>query len=242
MDTIQACKLVFLFVSLGALAKYNRTLQSRILSVYVRRRTTYAWKQRKQLPGFLRKLLDVVFNVDPCTASVDSPTRLGESIKVVSATLERDDMCIDVTQDLEKIFKKVDKSGYITVSMDDLVPKRTKWVPDWEMDVVYLGHANPDKRIKAGRFAVKYRADSEEDVVFPPYSALESVKRGLGTKRILDAKTTNKDVTDDARMYGGLRLTFYQDVDNNHIVKSYIGHKDVQVSIQSRGKIENIFI
>jgi len=219
----------------------------RVFMQYSKLVTNYKWKYRKYLPSYLMKLSDKILSIETQSATVNCPRDITESVTITEAILTKHDMCIDVTNDMSEWTKQIDKSGYITIYMDELVPISFQNTSDnslWELEVSYLGHSDPIKKIEAQQFCVKYECHGGDNgIVFPPYSASEKIKKGLGLPKITKAMNEQGNMLSEAYRYAGLRKNFYKDCENDFIVKPYIGSlHDTYVEISHKGSVEVLVI
>lgn len=200
-------------------------------------RSDYRWKFRVKTPDFLRRLGDYVFQLDK-NASIDSPRNLAESILIVSATLSKTNMCVDVADKVKKELQNITNSGFVVLHLDQLAS--TPELPgfsDCSLEVIYFGHADPSKKIPAAEFGVKYNASVCSEVKFPPYKATDKIQKGFTTNKVLHARTFHeKDLTPLAKKYAGLKANFYADVADPQVQKGHIDHKEVHVLLSENGK------
>ena len=205
--------------------------------VYSGARSKYRWRLRVKTPNCFRPVGDYVFKLGE-NATLDSPRNVVESIKVVSATLKKDNLCVDVADKVNDELKDMPFYGSILLHLDRL--ETTAEYPgddDCSLEVVYKGHANPEKKIPAEEFGVKYNGKVYSTVVFPPYKATEKIKKGFTTNKVLHARTFHeKNLTPLAKKYAGLKANFYDDVACPHVQKGHIDHKEVHVLLSENGK------
>ncbi|CAM9172583.1 unnamed protein product, partial [Sphacelaria rigidula] len=202
-----------------------------VFVAYAEARSKYRWKHRRKTPAFLRPLGDWFFKLSE-NASVDCPRNIAESVKIVSAILNRKDKQINVTEKVQKRINEglvsSNETGKVTLYMDELMGfgpnlhEKTE-LTEWALEVIYRGHANPDKRIPAGEFGVKYIAEVFSPMLFPPYSAKEKILKGLTSNKVLHARSFHeKNLTPLAQKYAGLKANFYEDVVDTHVQKGHI--------------------
>lgn len=205
--------------------------------VYAGARSNYRWRLRIKTPDLLRRMGDYVFQLDN-NASIDSPRNLAESVRVVSATLTKANMCADVTDKINSCLGKITESGTVILHLDQLAS--TPELPgfdDCSLEVIYFGHANPLKKIPAAEFGVKYNAKVCSRIAFPPYKVTEKIQRGFTTNKVLHARTFHeKNLTPLAKKYAGLKANFYADVTDPQVQKGHIDHKEVHVLLSEGGK------
>lgn len=227
-----------------------RKVASKAFMVYCDTRSKYRWRLRLKTPNFARPTLDWVLNLS-ATASVDSPRNITESLEVVSATLRREDMCVDVRSRVEECLKKgLGDTGKVALHMDDLVPstgsmssQELSLSSEWSLEVLYLGHADPSKKIPAEEFGVKYTAKAQAFILFPPYKATEKIKRGFTSNKVLHARTFHeKNLTPLAKKYAGLNANFYKDVVDPHVHKFHVDHPEMHVLVSEKGKAPSTII
>lgn len=225
-----------------------RKVAAKGFMVYCETRSKYRWRLRLKTPNFARPTLDWVLNLS-ATASVDSPRNVAESLKVVSATLRREDMCVDVRHKVEEFVEKgLADTGKVALHMDELVPsagrnQEPSLSSEWSLEVLYLGHADPSKRIPAEEFGVKYTAKAKAFILFPPYKATEKIKRGFTSNKVLHARTFHeKNLTPLAKIYAGLKANFYKDVVDPHVHKFHVDHPEMHVLVSERGKAPSTII
>ena len=214
--------------------------------------TSYRWNYRKRIPYMFRNFTDRVTNVDSFDATVNCPGNISESIKILEATLSRPDMCVDVTHELSNFMNNLeDDWGVVNVYAHDILPKSIKYAHDinnknirWQLEVFYLGHADPERKIKAEEFAVKYECETHfKGILFPPYSASEKIKKGLGTPRITKAENQFSDMVVEANKYAGLKKDFYEGCEELGVIKSYIGSPYVTyVEVSGRDGIQSLVL
>lgn len=205
--------------------------------MYSAARSKYRWKLRLKTPDVFRHVGDKFFKLDHDTASIDSPRNLAESIKVVSATVKKSNMCIDVVDKVNKALQELTESGTVILQMDQLAPSPDLLgFDDCSLEVVYIGHADPSKRIPAAEFGVKYKAKVCSGIVFPPYKVTDKIQKGFSTSKILHARTFHeKNLTPLAKKYAGLKANFYKDVVDPRVQKDHIDHKQVHVLLSENG-------
>lgn len=213
---------------------------STVFVAYAEARSKYRWKHRVKTPTFLRPLGDWVFTLSE-TASVDCPKTIAESVKIVSAVLNRKDMQIDVSKEVQKRLDEgltpTNEIGKVTLYMDELVGPNMPETSEWSLEVIYKGHADPTKRIPSAEFGVKYIAKVSSPVLFPPYRATDKIRKGLTVNKVLHARTFHeKNLTPLAKKYAGLNANFYEDVTDTHVQKNHIDHKEVHVILSQRGQ------
>ena len=200
-------------------------------------RSNYRWRLRVKTPDFLTHIGDYAFQLDK-NASLDSPRNLAESIKVVSATLTKTNMCVDVADKVNSCLLNITESGFVVLHLDQLAS--TPELPgfdDCSLEVIYFGHADPSKKIPAAEFGVKYNANVCSEVKFPPYKATEKIQKGFTTNKVLHARTFHeKNLTPLAKKYAGLKANFYADVVDPQVQKGHIDHKEVHVLLSENGK------
>jgi len=213
--------------------------------------SAYKWEYRKSTPGTFVPLLDKILSVDPFYATVNCPSTISESIKIVEATLTRKDMCIQVTEEFRCAIRHIGKEGTIKIYMNDLLPNilrhmKSSVTCQWGVEVTYLGHADPNKKISAEEFSVKYECSNpvSDSIVFPPYSALEKIKKGLGLPKVVRAVGDyNQNMTVEAAAFAGLKTDFYEGCDRPHVVKSYIGNEnETFVEITHLGDVKSLIL
>ena len=219
---------------------------SKAFMVYSEARSKYRWRLRLKTPNFARPTLDWVFKLSS-SASVDSPRSVAESLEVVSATLRREEMCVDVRSLVEECFKKgLSETGKVAIHMDELVPSKNQELgaaSEWSLEVIYVGHADSSKRIPAEEFGVKYTAKSQAFILFPPYRATEKIKKGLTANKVLHARSFHeKNLTPLAKKYAGLNANFYKDVNDPHIHKFHVDHPEMHVLVSERGQAPSTVI
>lgn len=224
-----------------------RGVASKSFMVYSETRSKYRWRLRLKTPNFARPILDWVFKLST-TASVDSPRNVAESLKVISATLTREDMSVDVRSLVEECLEKgLGDTGKVALHMDKLVPSTAntdfKEPKEWSLEVLYRGHADPSKRIPAEEFGVKYTAKAQAFMLFPPYKATEKIKRGFTSNKVLHARTFHeKNLTPLAKKYAGLYANFYKDVVDPQIHKFHVDHPEMHVLVSEKGKAPTTII
>lgn len=211
--------------------------------VYSGARSNYRWRLRVKTPDFLRHMGDYVFQLDN-NASIDSPRNLAESIQVVSATLTKTNMCVDVADKVNSCLQNITESGIVVLHLDQLAS--TPELPGFDncsLEVIYFGHADPSKKIPAAEFGVKYNANVCSEVKFPPYKATEKIQKGFTTNKVLHARTFHeKNLTPLAKKYAGLKANFYADVVDPQVQKGHIDHKEVHVLLSENGKAPTTII
>lgn len=220
-------------------ACFARRSITECLFVYSRMRSTYRWKARRSVPRLLRRPIDYIFNLNSQLATLDCPADLRESICVTRAMLGRSDMCVDVTQDMNRLLDNMNDIGWVCVHMEDVlpIPFIKEEVLEWSLEVTYIGHANPKKRVPAAQFCVKYAAHPVDGVPFPPYPASENIKKGFGAPRVVSARSFyDEDLVDDAKIYAGLHANFYEDTVEQSILKNYIGTEEAVVLLAEKGR------
>lgn len=229
-----------MFIGLPSLSGLARKGVTNAFLLYARSRSKYRWTVRCKTPGFMRHLGDYVFQLDKNAASIDSPRNLAESIKVMNATFRKNNMCLEVTDKLNSCLRGMTESGNIILQLSELVkvvPGGMLGYEECSLEVLYLGHADPSKKIPAAEFGVKYNAKVCSSIVFPPYKVSEKIKKGLATNKVVHARTFHeKNLTHLATRYAGLRANFYRDVDDPTVQKDHIDHKEVHVLLSEKGK------
>lgn len=214
--------------------------------MYSRSRAAYRWNLRPKTPRFtgLTHLGDYVFHLDKETAGIDSPRSLPESIKVLSATFKKHDMCTDVADKVNSCLRGLEgSSGNVVLYLNDFIQGPTCGNEECSLEVLYIGHADPTKQIQAGQFGVKYSARACSSIVFPPYKVTEKIKRGLTANKVVHARTFHeKNLTPLAIKYAGLRANFYRDVADPQVLKDHIDHKEVHVLLSEKGKAPHTIV
>ena len=227
--------------------KVFRKVAAKGFMVYCETRSKYRWRLRLKTPDFARPTLDWVLNLS-ATANVDSPRNVAESLEVVSATLRRNDMCVDVRHEVQECLRNgLGDTGKVALHMDKLVPSTRNQVltlsSEWSLEVLYLGHADPSKRIPAEEYGVKYTAKAQAFILFPPYKATEKIKKGFTANKVLHARTFHeKNLTPLAKKYAGLNANFYKDVVDPHVHKFHVDHQEMHVLVSERGKTPSTII
>lgn len=212
--------------------------------------SAYRWRYRKSTPYTFLPLIDNLLHVDPFYATVNCPAVVSESVKIIEATLTRKEMCIQVTEEFRYSMNRIGEEGTVKIYMNDLLPnilrhmKSTSDSSQWGVEVTYLGHADPSKKISAEEFSVKYECDNpvSDAIIFPPYSALEKIKKGLGLPKVVRAVDDyNQDMTIEVAAFAGLKTDFYEGCDRSNVVKSYIGSEnETFVEITHLGVVKNL--
>lgn len=211
-----------------------------VFLMYSDARSAYRWRLRLRTPGLLKPFGDWVFHLTPTRASVDSPKNVAESIVVVSASLTFDGKTTDVTERVQHVFR-TSRLGYgstkVALYAEDLLDDSgLSELGMWSLEIIYIGHADPSRRIPADEFAVKYVAKVSSAILFPPYEATEKIQKGLGTKKIIHARTFHeKNLTSLAKKYAGLRVNFYEDVQDSQVQKFHIDHQETHVLVSNKG-------
>lgn len=224
-----------------ALKHVARQGATKLFLLYSDAQSKYRWKLRVKTPNFIRFGLDRFFGLNE-SASVDCPKNVTESVKVLSATLGTTNMNVDVTDNMAQCLRSPDKHntleelGSVVLYMHQFLDGAVD-VQEWFLEVMYLGHADPSKRIPAQEFGVKYVAKALDGISFPPYKATEKIKKGFKASKVIHARTFHeKNLTPLAKKYAGLRANFYQDVENHQVQKLHIDHKQVHVLLSENGK------
>lgn len=233
------------------LENFRQRLHAKLFMMYSSTKTKYKWEVRKKCPKCLTAPLDHLFALNDITASVDSPRDIADGIKVVSATLRNEHMCVDVTSQMGEcvsirvgVDDEYAKIGEVMLYMGDLVKVSSSSAApdtgvdgDWSLDILYLGHAHPLKHVSAQEFGVKYVAKISEGILFPPYNAAETIRKGFKANKVVFARSFDeRDLTPLAKKYAGLRANFYQDVDDPQVQKRYIDHTEAHVLLSENGK------
>lgn len=215
---------------------------SKVFGVYAETRSKYRWRHRPNTHASLRPVGDWIFNLNDDEASADSPRNMAESVKILSATLKKEDMCIDVSNSVQKRLEEAlietNQTGKVSLYLAELAPA-CDHVPGgkWSLEILYRGHADPTRRIPADEFGVKYIAEVFSPILFPPYSATEKIRKGLTANKVLHARTFHeKNLTPLAQKYAGLKANFYDDVADSHVQKGHIDHKEVHVILSQKGR------
>lgn len=238
---LTACGMIVAPTVSRALKHVAREGATRIFLVYSDVQSKYRWKLRVKTPNWIRIPFDRFFGLNE-SASVDCPKNVTESVKVLSATLGTTNMNVDVTENMAVCLRKADQHntfeelGSVVLYMHQFFDSAVD-VQEWSLEVIYLGHADPSKRIPAQEFGVKYVAKALEGITFPPYKATEKIKKGFKANKVVHARTFHeKHLTPLARKYAGLRANFYQDVEQQSVQKLHIDHKEVHVLLSENGK------
>ena len=230
---------------------YCKSVSTKAFKYYSKIVTSYRWEYRKFIPYSFRKVTDRIMCVDSFDATVNCPGDTSESIKILKAIMSRPDMRVDVTEELSKFMHNIeDEWGVVNVYAHDILPKSIKYIHDvtknskWQLEVFYLGHADPGRRIKAEEFAVKYECENHfKGVLFPPYSAYEKIKKGLGVTKITKAENQFSNMIVEANKYAGLKKDFYEGCEDLGVVKSYIGSPHVTyVEVSGRDGIQTLML
>jgi hypothetical protein len=219
------------------------TLAFRAFIVFSSLRSEYRWRLRMNTPKLLRPVGDWVFNLRPHYASVDCPRNVAESILILNARLTIEGETIEVAGKIQKKFRE-DTSGYghgstkvalyVTDLLDDV--RNLSDLGTWSLEIIYVGHADPRRLIPAAEFGVKYVASISSAILFPPYEATEKIRKGLGSTRIIHARTFHEwNLTSLATKYAGLRVNFYEDVQDSQVQKFYIDHQETHVLLSKKG-------
>lgn len=215
--------------------------------VYSEMRSKYRWEYRLRVPDFIKPVGDSLFTLGE-NASVDLPTNVSESIKILRAHLTTtwNNVPIDVSKTVQSAFdtkrfcygsSKV--AFYITDFHESIpCPNTDDDSDEWYLDIMYMGHSNPSKKIPAAEFGVRYNAKVSSALLFPPYEATEQIKKGLRANKVIHARTFHeKDLTELARKYAGLRANFYEDVNDSQVQKFYIDHSETHVLLNNQKTI-----
>lgn len=212
-----------------------------VWKIYCNSRDSYKWEKRRTIPNLIKKLGDMVFSIESEQGTVDCPLELHESIHIKSALLHFDG---NITQVAERIndlkSKNLDNKGFFRVYLDDLVPTFRKQSDMWSIYITYVGHANGSGKISAEEFAVKYNCVPDGNFLFPPFNARESISKGLGNRKILQAISNNQDVTTLAKLYGGLRRNFYDSLQADNVCKHYMPCGECKVIVSEKGNTKAI--
>lgn len=247
---------VVVVISLGAIFKYKywcgktkslckkcKRLLHTAFSTYSSKKKTYMWSTMKYAPGrypWSRTILDKVFMVDPLWTRLNSGSKKSDSVFINRAMLSTQTFCVDVTDQIEDLKGDLDdpfmgENGQISIGISDILNLDADLIGTWNLDVTYTGHANSSKKLEARQFAVRYQSKGEEEVLFPPYSVSEKTDKGLNIVRVLSAVDVDgRDRSLDAKMYAGLKATFYEDL-SDEVMKNYLPGKQTIVTL-SRGE------
>lgn len=223
------------------MGKIGSYIQSCTLK-FVKMRSNYVWTDRNQKGPLARRFLDKVFIVDPKNASLNSSPKASERVAVDMATLSRGSISMDVTHEMTNMLGSFDDpfmgdNGQITVDIDDIAPSMAGAFggDTWYLDITYRGHSDERKKIESQKYGVRYRANWEEFVTFPPYSINDKPSRGLGSKKVVSAESLDgTDVAYLAKQYAGLKANFYEDCPDE-VLKDHM-NIDAQVTLSKGDK------
>jgi len=200
---------------------------------YVRTKSAYYWVYRNNLPRIVRLVVDTLLRVDSTNALVDNPTRPSSGVEIKRAILRGDNEDTDVTSTLAEQLHQLDAPGAIdkiSFSASDLLPLEYVCVVDdpCVVDVTFRGYSNPEKRIPAKNYSVRYDLACGEVAEFPPYGVHEKQRKGFGVRKIKKVEVQAPDAPDltgRVLSWAGPRHNFYEDCDSSGVAKKYI---DVQ--------------
>jgi hypothetical protein len=237
---IDKCKLIVLKKSMAITIKCVNN------AGYIR--SEYVWLKRSKCHYFVKKVLDYIMRIDTIRADLYVATGK-ESISISGAYVLYKGFHYDVLNTMKLLWDSGD-GVQITFFLQNILSLYKLFVDNESkisLIVEYSGHSNKTKRMECGSFSVKYDGISSERVVFPPYSSLECVKKGLGTTRVISASLeSGKDCTQIARNFGGLKGTFYKELKTGTIKSnvvtfietSFSGYDEPIVNVfTSKGKV-----
>ena len=197
----------------------------RVQRKYLRAKSDYYWLHRNYVPTFLRFVADKALGVDSSNALVDRPTKPSQSVRVMSVVVRTNCSSIEAGPVLSERLRELDDPGApdaVVFSASDLCNTSASHVL---VDVRYRGHSNPQRKMPAREYMVRYGLSPGEVARFPPYGLRERQKKGFGVKKIKSATVegyNNLDVTVSAQTWVGPRNNFYADCEDMSVVKNFI--------------------
>ena len=214
-------------------------------------RSTYVWETRAMSPAFVRRVLDWGMVVDAseaklCVSSGHDSIRIDEAI----ASYEGEDY--DVKDMLEMMWICGNGDSVVfnlsrCLSYEDVIVGRYS---DITLRIKYSGHSNKKKKTPPQTFSVRYSGNCMNISHFPPYPASESIKKGLGTVKIVKAKREDGNCClQEARESSGLHGKFYNDIDTEDaMVKNSVTffeesdriHEDLKIEVTTSKGVINI--
>jgi len=186
-------------------------------------RSTYVWETRAMSPAFVRRVLDWGMVVDASEAKLCVSSGHDSNGDSVVFNLSR---CL---------------------SYEDVIVGRYS---DITLRIKYSGHSNKKKKTPPQTFSVRYSGNCMNISHFPPYPASESIKKGLGTVKIVKAKREDGNCClQEARESSGLHGKFYNDIDTEDaMVKNSVTffeesdriHEDLKIEVTTSKGVINI--
>ena len=202
----------------------------------------YIWKYRTRLPFPLRELFDRVLCVDSSAATLGVSSGYA-SIRIDQAVATYDGVDYDVKDMMEMIWlcgngDRIRFNLHRVLAFEDMVVDKEATI---SLRVKYCGHGNVDKRYFPQTYSARYTGTSYETSMFPPYPSSDTIKKGLGTVKIIDATNGDgKSFVTEARESGGLRGKFYVDLkDDGTLVRNVMNfleeseriHEDLEIKV-----------
>lgn len=211
-------------------------------------KSDYVWENRSKYSTITRTILDYVMGINTHRAYMDVSTGK-DSISIINAYVIYNGTQYDALDMLDFLWSSGD-GIQITCFLQKLLGFYKVFVDiDSKITLVvkYAGHSNKMKRIESGSYTVKYCGFSNESISFPPYPSTDSVKKGLGKVRVIDAKLEDgTSCTENARESAGVNGVFYRDLASNIIQKNvvtlmnddyFICEGDVVTVVTSKGTV-----
>ena len=180
-------------------------------------RSAYVWDTRGRLGnGVVVGVLDTLLRVDADQTRVDTSSGHA-SIEILQAVASvRQEDC-DVTNVLSDMWADGDGLRMevpIEVALDGV-----REDVEVTVRIRYRGHGNKCKRYPAETFSARYTCKGSQTFRFPPYASSESIRRGLGTPRIIRCNFAEDNgkllLGREATESAGLRRNFYENVQDD---------------------------
>ncbi|CBN80381.1 EsV-1-78 [Ectocarpus siliculosus] len=198
---------------------------ARICRYAMATRSAYIWDTRGRLGnGVIVGVLDTLLRVDADQTRVDTSSGHA-SIEILQAVATVRQGDCDITNVLGDMWADGDGLRMevpIEVALDGVRRGNdSDSAEDVEVTVRirYRGHSNESKRYPAETFSARYTCKGSQTFRFPPYASSESIRRGLGTPRILRCNFAEDNgkllLGREATESAGLRRNFYENVQDD---------------------------
>ncbi|CAN0502114.1 unnamed protein product [Ectocarpus sp. 8 AP-2014] len=202
---------------------------ARICRYAVATRSAYIWDTRGRLGnGVIVGVLDTLLRVDADQARVDTSSGHA-SIEILQAVATVRQGDYDITNVLGDMWAdgdglrmevpiKVALYG-VRCGNDSHSDSGSAENVQVTVRIRYRGHSNESKRYPAETFSARYTCKDSQTFRFPPYASSESIRRGLGTPRILRCNFAEENgkmlLGPEATESAGLRRNFYENVQDD---------------------------
>ncbi|AAK14501.1 EsV-1-78 [Ectocarpus siliculosus virus 1] len=196
---------------------------ARVCRYTIATRSAYIWDKRGRMGnGVLVGVFDALLQVDADQTRVHTSSGHA-SIEILEAVATVHQKDCDITNVLDRMWADGDGLRMNVPIKVALGGVRCENDSAEDMDVTvrirYRGHSNQSKRYPAETFSARYTCKGSQTFRFPPYASSESIRRGLGTPRILRCNFVEENgkmlLGPEATESSGLRRNYYADVEDD---------------------------